>query len=141
MFVGKVPNQEIKNYCHGSDLFLFSSLSETQGIVLLESMAAGTPVMAVRATGTQDVVINGKNGYMTDVSEEEFSDKLMDILEKKEIDLLRQGALRTAGRYSCERIAAEAAGAYRQAVCNRREREQQNHGKNRNRGKDMVYSG
>ncbi len=141
VFVGKVPNQEIKNYCHGSDLFLFSSLSETQGIVLLESMAAGTPVMAVRATGTQDVVINGKNGYMTDVSEEEFSDKLMDILEKKEIDLLRQGALRTAGRYSCERIAAEAAGAYRQAVCNRREREQQNHGKNRNRGKDMVYSG
>lgn len=140
VFVGKVPNGEIKNYCHGADLFLFSSLSETQGIVLLESMAAGTPVIAVRATGTQDVVVNRENGYMTDVSEEEFACKLMDILEKKEINLLRQGALKTARRYSCERIAAEAAGAYRQAVCNRREKEQQRHG-NRNRGKDMVYSG
>lgn len=139
VFVGKVPNQEIKNYCHAADLFLFSSLSETQGIVLLESMAAGTPVMAVRATGTQDVVVNGENGYMTDVSEEEFADQLMDILEKKEIDFLRQGAFKTACRYSCEKIAVQAAGAYRQAVCNRKER-QQRHG-NRNRDKDMVYSG
>lgn len=140
IFVGKVPNREIKNYCRAADAFLFTSLSETQGIVLLESMAAGTPVIAVRATGTQDVVVNRENGYMTDVSEEEFACKLMDILEKKEINLLRQGALKTARRYSCERIAAEAAGAYRQAVCNRREKEQQRHG-NRNRGKDMVYSG
>ena len=83
VFVGKVPNGEIKNYCHAADLFLFSSLSETQGIVLLESMAAGTPVLAVRGTGTQDVVVNGRNGYMTEVSEIEFAEKLMDILRKK----------------------------------------------------------
>lgn len=140
VFVGKVPNQEIKNYCHGSDLFLFPSLSETQGIVLLESMAAGTPVIALCATGTRDVVMNGKNGYMTDLSEEEFSSRLMDILEKKEIEVLRQGALRTAQGYSCERIAGEAAAAYAQAVYNRRERERLRHG-NRNRNKDMVYSG
>ena len=37
-FVGRMPNAEIKNYCHASDLFLFSSLSETQGIVLLEEI-------------------------------------------------------------------------------------------------------
>ena len=140
VFVGKVPNEEIKNYCHSADLFLFPSLSETQGIVLLESMAAGTPVIALRATGTRDVVINGKNGYMTDVSEEEFAGKLMDILEKKEIDFLRQGALETAQEYGCEKIAEEAVKAYVQAVYNRRERERQQHG-NRNRSKDMVYSG
>ncbi len=140
VFAGKVPNREIKNYCHASDVFLFPSLSETQGIVLLESMAAGTPVVALRATGTEDVVVNGINGYMTEVSEEDFVCKLMDILEKKEIELLRQGAYETALKYRCERIAHDAAAAYMQAIWNRREKDQLKHG-NRNKSKDMVYSG
>lgn len=140
VFVGKVPNKEIKNYCYASDLFLFPSLSETQGIVLLESMAVGTPVIALRATGTQDVVLNGKNGYMTEVSEEEFACKLMDILEKKEIDLLRQGALETARSYGCGKIAQEAALIYARAVYNRSRKEQQKHD-SRNRSRNMVYSG
>ena len=139
-FAGKIPNQEIKNYCHASDLFLFPSLSETQGIVLLESMAAGTPVLTLRATGTQDVVLNGENGYMTDMSEKEFASKLIDILEKKEIDLLRQGALETARCYSSVQIAKEAVLFYAQAVYNRKEKQQQKHG-NGNRKKDMVYLG
>lgn len=139
-FVGKVPNQEIKNYCHASDLFLFPSLSETQGIVLLESMAAGTPVVALRATGTWDVVVNGENGYMTNVSEMEFARKVMDILEKKEIEVLRQGAFETAQSYGCERIAKEAVSVYAKAAYNRRERGRQRHN-NRNGNKDMVYSG
>lgn len=120
-FVGKVQNEEIKNYCHASDLFLFASGSETQGIVLLEAMAAGTPVLALQATGTEDIVQNGINGYMTQASEIEFAEKLMDILEKKEIAYLRQGALATAGNYESSRIAREAEEAYRSifAGCHR----------------------
>lgn len=137
VFVGKVSNQEIKNYCRASDLFVFASLSETQGIVLLESMAAGTPVLAVRATGTQDVVVSGKNGYMTEASEAEFACQLMDILEKKELDFLRQGARETARGYGCERIAREAAVLYAQAVWLRKNKERQKH---RNRREDVVYS-
>jgi len=78
-------------------------------------MAAGTPVLALKATGTEDIVINGANGYMTEVSGEEekariwdeqvFAQKLMDILEKKELDFLRQGAVRTAGDYKGMQIA------------------------------------
>lgn len=139
VFVGKVPNQEVKNYCRAADLFVFCSLSETQGIVLLESMAAGTPVLAVRATGTSDVVVNGKNGYMTDASETEFAGRLMDILEKKELDFLRRGAGETAEGYGCERIAREAVLLYAQAIQLRRDKERQKHN-NRNRREDVVYS-
>lgn len=140
VFVGEVPNHEIKDYCHAADLFLFSSLSETQGIVLLESMAAGTPVIALRATGTEDVVMNGINGYMTDVSERDFVCKLMDILEKKEIEILRQGAYQTAQSYNCERIAEKAVKIYKLAIEGRKTKERIKYD-HRNRNKNMVYSG
>lgn len=139
VFVGKAPNQEVKNYCRAADLFVFGSLSETQGIVLLESMAAGTPVLAVRATGTEDVVVNGENGYMTEVSETEFAEKMMDILEKKELDVLRRGARETAESYGCERIAREAVLLYAEAMQLRKDRERQKHN-DRNRREDVVYS-
>ena len=127
-FVGKVPNQEIKNYCHASDVFLFSSLSETQGIVLLESMAAGTPVIAVKATGVCDVIVNGENGYMTEASKTEFAEKIMDVLEKKELNILRQGAEKTAREYESSEIAGRALSAYAEAVWIRRMKESRKRG-------------
>ena len=46
----------MRHYLNAADAFLFASKSETQGIVLLEAMAAGCPVAAVRASGVVDVV-------------------------------------------------------------------------------------
>ena len=136
VFVGAVPNEEIRNYCHAADLFLFASRSETQGIVLIESMAAGTPVLAVRATGTEDVVICGENGYMTNVSEIEFSEKLMDILEKKELQILTEGAKKTAENYRSDLIAAKAEKIYMEAIRRRARKEEERHCRKRG---DVVY--
>ena len=135
-FVGAVPNEEIRNYCHAANLFLFASRSETQGIVLIESMAAGTPVLAVRATGTEDVVICGENGYMTNVSEIEFSEKLMDILEKKELQILTEGAKKTAENYRSDLIAAKAEKIYMEAIRRRARKEEERHFRKRG---DVVY--
>lgn len=123
IFHGKESNKEIKNYCHAADLFLFASQSETQGIVLLESMAAGTPVLAVRGTGTEDIVVDGINGYMTDASEIEFALKLTDILKKKEIQILTEGAKQTASQYHCDFLAGEAEKIYLRAIEQRRWKE------------------
>ena len=135
-FAGKALNQEIKNYCRSSDAILFTSLSETQGIVLLESMAAGTPVIAVKATGVSDVVINGENGYMTDASEVEFAEKIMDVLEKKELEVLSRGARRTAEEYRGSEIAKRALSAYAEAILIRQIKEAQKHNR---RNRDVVY--
>lgn len=144
VFAGQVSNEEIKNYCRASDLFLFTSRSETQGIVLLEAMAAGTPVLALKATGTEDIVVNGENGYMTEVSGEEererdemfFAEKLMDILEKKELNFLRQGAFRTAGNYKGLRIAGWAEKYYSQVLRAYQEKKSRF---SRNHLTDMLY--
>lgn len=120
IFVGKVPNSQVKNYCKASDLFLFASLSETQGIVLLEAMAAGTPVLAVRATGVCDIVQNGRNGFMTSQSENEFYNCLDRMLTQPR-GCLERGALETAMEYRMEKIASLAAIHYRQAIVNRKQ--------------------
>ncbi len=126
-FVGEVPNTEIKNYCSASDMFLFASKSETQGIVLLEAMATGTPVLAVRGTGTQDIVKNGINGYMVNEIEE-FTNKLMDILENREINHLSQGASESAYEYDSCQIANRAVEIYDRAIIISKERDNQRFG-------------
>lgn len=117
IFVGKVPNEEVKRYCEAADLFLFSSQSETQGIVLLEAMAAGLPVLAIRASGVSDIVVNGENGFMTSVSETEFARRLDKTLENAgQRSHLSRGALRTAEKYRTKDIAALAAVYYKAAI-------------------------
>ena len=126
ILTGEVRNEDMKEYCAASDLFLFSSRSETQGIVLLEAMGVGTPVLALRATGTDDIVINGVNGYMTQVSGDSprdriqdarvFADKAMAILSGKELETLKQGAKETANKYDCQEIAERASSYYREVI-------------------------
>lgn len=108
LFVGKVPNNQMKNYYKAADLFLFSSLSETQGIVLLEAMAASTPVLAVKASGVRDIVVNGLNGYMTHLSEIQYENQL-DAMLGQDISYLGKGALETARKYEMREIARQAA--------------------------------
>ena len=64
-FCGRIAQDELRNYYHACDLFLFTSRSETQGIVLIEAMAAGLPVVAVSASGVDDVVWDGITGFRT----------------------------------------------------------------------------
>lgn len=122
-FVGKVQNNEIKNYCKASDLFLFASTSETQGIVLLEAMAAGTPVLAVEATGTADLVKNGLNGAMTGEDLEQYESRLEELLKEDSYLTLREGAVKTARFYVQGEVAKRAVTCYLQTAENQKLRQ------------------
>lgn len=116
-FLGSVPNGEIVNYCGACDGFLFASKSETQGIVLLEAMAAGCPVVAVNASGTGDVVVSGRNGFLTGEDAEEWSQKAARLLEDEALRAeLTLGAVRTAREYNTSRIAMQAQGYYESMI-------------------------
>lgn len=109
ILVGNVDNDEIRNYQAASDLFLFTSKSETQGIVLLEAMAAGNPVVAVDATGVCDIVANGKNGYLTAENAEEWAGRIAGLLQDEQrMTQMRKEAYHTAAAYSEQAVAAQA---------------------------------
>lgn len=109
LLVGTVPNVQMKNYQRAADLFLFTSKSETQGIVLLEAMAAGTPVVAVNATGVCDIVEDGKNGYRTKEDAYAWAERIAYLMGKEKIRMeMRENALKTAECYTEATVAAQA---------------------------------
>ncbi len=65
-FVGYLAGEELGSAYASADAFVFPSRTETLGLVLLEAMAAGCPVVAANAGGIPDIVTNGENGYLFD---------------------------------------------------------------------------
>lgn len=63
-FTGYMPRKALANYYRQADLFIFASESETQGLVVLESLAAGTPVVAVAKMGVADVLVDGQGALL-----------------------------------------------------------------------------
>jgi glycosyltransferase involved in cell wall biosynthesis len=63
-FVGYLQGIELATAFASADAFVFPSRTETLGLVLLEAMAAGCPVVAARSGGIPDIVTDGVNGYL-----------------------------------------------------------------------------
>lgn len=80
---GNVTGSLLVDAYHAMNLFVFSSHTETQGMVITETMAAGVPVVALDASGVREVLLQEKNGLLldTDTSPEDFSEALTKILD------------------------------------------------------------
>ncbi len=63
-FVGYKKGVELATHYASADVFVFPSLTDTFGVVLLEAMASGIPVAAYPVTGPIETVVNGVNGYL-----------------------------------------------------------------------------
>lgn len=121
-FLGNVPNSQVNRYLQASDVFLFTSKSETQGIVLVEAFASGCPVVAVRASGVEDIVKDGVNGFQTEEDADVWSDKVLEVLKCK--DMMREQAKVTASAFRSERLAVYEELLYRQCIAEKESRQE-----------------
>lgn len=85
VFTGTLPSAEVVNCYAGADLFVFTSLTETQGIVIAEAKAAGLPVVAVGANGVSEMVEDGLDGYLTDPDPVHFANRVCQVLKNREM--------------------------------------------------------
>ncbi len=89
-FTGSVPYKEMPKYYQGADIFVFSSLTDTQGIVILEAMACGLPVVALKDNAFKNIVINNKNSFLINP---EDNKKEQNIFAQKVLGLLNNPLL------------------------------------------------
>ncbi len=76
VITGFLKLEQLRDAYQAMDVFAFSSLTETQGMVLAEAMAAGVPVVALDAPGVREMVDDGSNGRLIKGNETEFSNAL-----------------------------------------------------------------
>ncbi len=101
-FVGYLTGIKLASAFASADAFIFPSRTETLGLVLLEAMAAGCPVVAARSGGIPDIVTDGVNGYLFEPEEESSALVATQRLLGDRLlrESLRQNARREAERWS-----------------------------------------
>ncbi|MBD2730308.1 glycosyltransferase family 1 protein [Nostoc sp. FACHB-892] len=98
-FVGYLMGQELGSAFASADAFIFPSRTETLGLVLLEAMAAGCPVVAARSGGIPDIVTDGVNGYLFEPTADvqgAIAATVRLLEQKQQRDIIRQNARQEA---------------------------------------------
>ena len=79
-YLGYVERDDLASLYHLADVFTFPSKTETQGLVTVEAMTAGLPVVAIGEMGTIDVMQGDNGGFMVPEDVEIFSQKVFQLL-------------------------------------------------------------
>ncbi len=116
---GTLNGSDLIDAYHAMDVFVFASKTETQGMVLIEAMASGIPVVAIDADGIREVVCDRYNGrLLQEENETAFVDALQWFasLDNQAKERLVENALKTADTFSKEKCAHHALELYASAL-------------------------
>jgi glycosyltransferase involved in cell wall biosynthesis len=85
-FTGKVSQDDLSRYYASADVFVFPSVTETYGNVMIEAMNCGLPVVAANGGSNVDIVSNCFNGMLVDpFTEEEYLNAIKIVLSNREV--------------------------------------------------------
>jgi 1,2-diacylglycerol 3-alpha-glucosyltransferase len=112
---GSQTGRSLHDAYRAMNIFAFSSRSETQGLVVAEAMAAGLPVVALRASGVREVVRPDSNGILLppETTAAEFARALAGLAGARDrLAAFSRAATATAAEFSRERCAQMALSFY-----------------------------
>ena len=93
-FVGTRTGEDLGQLYRDADIFVFPSTNDTFGVVLIESIASGTPIATYPVTGPKSIVIEGVNGSM---------DENLTVAVANCLDIDRKAVYDTSKQYTWER--------------------------------------
>ena len=79
LWAGRVEYDNISTYFHRADVFILPTLEDTWGMVVLEAMLLGKPILCSKGAGASELVLDGKNGYCFEPNN---PDELATVMQK-----------------------------------------------------------
>ena len=103
-FIGYLSGEELASAYASGDIFLFPSSTETLGLVLLEAMAAGCPVIGANKGGIPDIIDDGINGCLYNPDEKDNGERsLIEATKKILVDNKKKETMRKEARKEAEK--------------------------------------
>jgi len=116
VFIGYLDRKDWADLYAAAELHLLASVTETQGMVLTEAMAAGTPCVAVAAMGVKDVMADG-GGLAVRLDLTEYTNAVVRLLTDKKLYAEKlEEAKRQAQNWSIQAKAKELLGKYEKLI-------------------------
>ncbi len=112
VFTGRLQRHEVLSMLKQADIFVFPSVSETQGLVVLEALASGLPTVAVNRMGSIDYLEDGKGGVLTEPTKEDFSRGIIELMNHPAIEQVKRDALEKAQQFTIEKVTDMLEAAY-----------------------------
>jgi 1,2-diacylglycerol 3-alpha-glucosyltransferase len=117
LFTGFITGQDWLDCYGAADLFLFPSTTETQGLVVIEALAAGVPMVSVRAMGPSSVMEGERGCLFAENDPKDFADKAQLLLHDATLyDDKRTQGLALAEQYSIEKRTRDLVAVYESAL-------------------------
>ena len=108
IFTGKVPWEDVPRYYNMADIFVTASHTETQGLTVIEAMAAGRVVVALDDESFRNTVIDGLTGYLFK-NKKEYISRMNELIKdkRKRENMGKQGRINSeiySSKYFAERV-------------------------------------
>tara|TARA_B100001287_G_scaffold72444_1_gene60074 strand:- start:6872 stop:8008 length:1137 start_codon:yes stop_codon:yes gene_type:complete len=116
LFKGNVNN--VTHYLKNSNIYLHTAVYEPFGLVILEAMAAGLPVVSLDGKGNRDIITNGVNGYiLSNPSAYEFATKIQKLFsEKNRYKLFSENGKKTAKKHDIKNYVKNLLSLYKDSI-------------------------
>ena len=122
IFTGAIPRDEMPYYYALGNVFVTASTSETQGLTVIEAMAASLPVVAINDESFSNTVIDGLNGYIFN-KKNEYIKKMSNLIENKDIyNKMKVQAKITSQEHSLKYYAEKILDVYKSAISKKKKK-------------------
>ncbi len=129
IFTGTLSKTDTINAYSGADIFVFASVTETQGLVMAEAKTAGLPVIAVDAFGAKEMVVDGEDGYLCPLDINIFSKTVLKLITDTNLcRQMGQKAVQNAKKLSAQSCTLKLLDVYENVIKNNHLQNRRLHG-------------
>jgi len=116
---GTMTKAQVNKVFGAADIFVYPARLDPEPLVILESLASGTPVVAVKGFGAQDFVEKNQDGLISDFTIEDFSDKIIELLRRDKMRLdFSMKARFNAGKFKTSNLTGDLLDLYHETIEN-----------------------